>query len=101
VLSHLRTAKTARRRESKLRRVHRQLTVIGVVFVEISVSVSRVDSSVSPQVHEGVEQMSDLSSREIGRLVVAVIDTPIAHELAKVRSIERQKVETVSYQLVK
>lgn len=60
-----------------------ELTIIGIMLLKVGILVSREHSSVGTEVQERVEQMSDLSSREISRLVVAVIDTPYKQVLAK------------------
>lgn len=54
----------------------RILTVIRVVLLKIGVGITAEDGTVRSEVQEGVEEMSDLASRDIGGLVVTGIDTP-------------------------
>jgi hypothetical protein len=47
------------------------------VLLEIGVRIAGVDGTVGLDVHERVENVGDLGHGKIGRLVVAVIDTPV------------------------
>ena len=47
------------------------------MLVKVGVDITAIDGTIGPKVQEGVEEMGDLVGREIGRLVVAAIDTPL------------------------
>lgn len=50
------------------------------MLLQISVSVTGVDSTIGPEVQKRVQNMSDLGGRQIRRLVVTTIDTPSRKE---------------------
>lgn len=77
------------------------LTVGGVVLLDISVGVARVDGAILLDVHEGVEDVGDLVGGKISRLEVAAVDAPrVASSQYKSRRVEEYG-ECKTNQLVK